>query len=314
MTKVLVTGSAGFIGSTLVDSLLKQGYEVTGIDCFTDNYDSRTKQKNMVYSARHERFNWLNENLINIDLKDLMKTHQYIFHQAALPGVRKSWGIKFQDYLDHNIRATQKLLEAAKDSNIKKMVYGSSSSVYGTMSGPTTEEKLPSPYSPYGVTKLSAEHLCQLYHQNYDVPVVSLRYFTVYGPRQRPDMAIHQFIKNILEDRPITVFGQGTQTRDFTYITDAVDANIQALDKGIPGESYNIGGGTVISLLELIKLIERVSGKKATIMYSPKQPGDADHTWADITKAKKDLKFHPSVSLEDGIYHQIQQIKDLYGL
>ncbi|WP_054636647.1 NAD-dependent epimerase/dehydratase family protein [Thalassobacillus sp. C254] len=314
MTKVLVTGCAGFIGSTLVDSLLKQGYEVTGIDCFTDNYDIRIKQKNMKPSSHHKRFNWIQGNLLSIDVKDLIETHPYVFHQAALPGVRKSWGEDFHAYVEHNIRATQKLLEAVKNSNMNKLVYASSSSVYGTMNGPTSEEKLPAPYSPYGVTKLSAEHLCQLYQQNYGVPVISLRYFTVYGPRQRPDMAIHQFIKNILAGQPITIYGQGEQTRDFTYIRDAVEANIQAMDNGISGEAYNIGGGTKISVHDLIKIIETITCKKAKINYLPKQPGDAEHTWADITKARNDLQFSPSYSLEKGIYHQMLQIKDLYGL
>ncbi|PYZ92854.1 glucose-1-phosphate thymidylyltransferase [Salipaludibacillus keqinensis] len=309
--RALVTGCAGFIGSTLTEHLLKQGYVVTGVDCFTNNYDQSIKQHNISRFKHDKNFKWIEENLVDIDLKDLIKKQDYVFHQAALPGVRKSWGDEFFEYVNLNIYATQKLLEAVRDSEVKKMIYASSSSIYGTMNGPTLEDKIPAPFSPYGVTKLSAEHLCQLYYRNYGIPVVSLRYFTVFGPRQRPDMAIHRFIKNIIEEKPITVYGQGNQTRDFTYISDVIDANMRALELGGPGEVYNVGGGTKIALLDLIEMIERVTGKKAKIVFNSKQPGDAEHTWADITKAQNELQYNPAYSLEKGLYKQLSHIRSL---
>ncbi|SES41815.1 NAD-dependent epimerase/dehydratase family protein [Salipaludibacillus aurantiacus] len=314
MKKAIVTGSAGFVGSTLTERLLKEGYTVTGIDCLTDNYDKSIKLKNITPFKHHKNFKIINKNLLELDLKTLVSDHDYVFHQAGLPGVRKSWGEDFLQYVSHNIYATQKILEAVKGSRVKKMIYASSSSIYGSMNGPTGEEKLPAPFSPYGVTKLSAEHLCHLYYQNYGIPVVSLRYFTVFGPRQRPDMAIHQFIRNTLEEKPITVYGEGKQTRDFTYIKDAVDANMRAMAFGKSGEAYNIGGGSRIGLMDLITLIESASGKKAKVIHTPAQPGDAAHTWADISKAEKDFGYCPVYSLEKGLYHQTSHIRALYNL
>ena len=213
--KALVTGCAGFIGSNLTDRLLDLGCEVIGIDCFTDYYSRTIKEANLSNALKDSNFK-LRED-------DILHTYKfpevdYVFHLAAQAGVRASWGKSFEIYTKNNIEATQKLLEYYKDINIKKFVYSSSSSVYGDAKLPMKEDSLLKPISPYGASKLAAEHLCYLYWKNYNVPTVSLRYFTVYGPRQRPYMAIHKFINSILNDEQIAIFGNGEQTRDFTFV------------------------------------------------------------------------------------------------
>ncbi|WP_096199113.1 NAD-dependent epimerase/dehydratase family protein [Bacillus sp. FJAT-45350] len=312
--KALVTGCAGFIGSTLSEALIKQGYHVTGVDCFTGNYPRWIKERNLQSLINYPNFTWIEADLCKLDLKSLVDEQNVVFHQAALPGVRLSWNKEFKEYVDNNILATQLLLEAVKNSNIDKFVYASSSSIYGSMNGPTKEEQIPSPYSPYGSTKLSGEHLCHLYFANYQVPVVSLRYFTVYGPRQRPDMAFHRFIKNILLDQPINVFGDGSQTRDFTFIKDAVKANLLAMEKGKPGEVYNVGGGSNIALIDVIETLGKIMSKQPKINYLPEQPGDAKHTNSDISKAQLELGYSPSYPLEKGLTEQVAYIKSLYKL
>jgi len=225
----------------------------------------------------------------------------YVFHEAAHAGVRASWGKSFEIYTRNNIEATQKLLEFYKDLSIKKFVYASSSSVYGDTVLPMREDTLLKPVSPYGVTKLAGENLCYLYWKNYNVPTVSLRYFTVYGPRQRPDMAIHKFVRAIFNGDEITVFGDGTQTRDFTYVDDAVEANILAAECDSVGEVFNIGGGSRISVSELIEEIENIMGKNAKIKYVEKQKGDVRDTWADVSKAEAKLNWNPRVNINKGL-------------
>ena len=296
--KALVTGCAGFIGSHLGDKLLEQGYEVIGIDCFTDYYSRNIKEANISNALKNKNFKLIEEDILNMKkFPDV----DYVFHLAAQAGVRASWGKSFEIYTRDNIEATQKLLEFYKDSNIKKFVYASSSSVYGDAELPMREDSLLNPVSPYGVTKLAGENLCYLYWKNYGVPTVSLRYFTVYGPRQRPDMAIHKFVKAILKGDGITVFGDGTQTRDFTYVDDAVEANILAAESDIIGKLFNIGGGSRISVGELIKLTENAVGKKANIKYIEKQKGDVRDTLADVSKANKELEWMPKVEIEEGL-------------
>ena len=234
--KVLVTGCAGFIGSHLVDKLLEQGYEVIGMDCFTDYYPREIKEKNISNALKNKNFKLIGGDILNMDK---FPEVNYVFHLAAQAGVRVSWGKNFEIYTRNNIEATQKLLEFYKDRKIKKFVYASSSSVYGDAELPMKEDSLLKPVSPYGVTKLAGENLCYLYWKNYNVPTVSLRYFTVYGSRQRPDMAIHKFVNAILEENKITVFGDGTQTRDFTYVDDAVEATILAAGNDLVGEVFN---------------------------------------------------------------------------
>jgi len=237
--KALVTGCAGFIGSHLTERLLREGYEVIGIDCFTDYYAREIKERNTENALNQKNFKLIEEDILEMDK---FPEVDYVFHEAAQAGVRASWGKSFKIYTRNNIETTQKLLEFYKDLNIKKFVYASSSSVYGDAELPMKEDSLLKPVSPYGVTKLAAENLCYLYWKNYNVPTVSVRYFTVYGPRQRPDMAIHKFVKAIFNGDEITVFGDGTQTRDFTYVDDAVEATILAAESNSIGEVYNIGG------------------------------------------------------------------------
>ena len=250
MSKVIVTGAAGFIGSNLVEALLAQGHQVVGVDRFTDYYDTRVKHRNLASVLRRPGFKLIQDDIRNLDWASLLEDVDIVYHQAAQAGVRASWGDGFQAYTDLNVNSTQVLLEAAKDANLSRFVYASSSSVYGdAIAYPTSENTLPQPVSPYGVTKLAAEHLCRLYHVNYGVPTVSLRYFTVYGPRQRPDMAFHKFLKAALDDEPISVYGDGQQTRDFTFIKDAVAANLAAATvTGAIGEVFNIGGEAVASV------------------------------------------------------------------
>ena len=296
--KTLVTGCAGFIGSHLVDKLLEQGYEVTGIDCFTDYYQKETKEANISNALKNKNFKLIEEDILNMGK---FLEVDFVFHLAAQAGVRASWGKSFGIYTRNNVQATQKLLEFYKDSNVKKFVYASSSSVYGDAELPMVEDSLLKPVSPYGVTKLAGENLCYLYWKNYGVPAISLRYFTVYGPGQRPDMAIHKFVRAILNDEEITVFGDGTQTRDFTFVDDAVEADVLAAKSHIVGEVFNIGGGSRISVNELIEKIGYITEKKTNIEYVVKQKGDVKDTWADVSKAKKELGWKPKVGIEEGL-------------
>ena len=301
--KALVTGCAGFIGSHLVDKLLEQGYEVTGIDCFTDYYARDTKEANISTTQKNNNFEFIEGDILSIEK---FPEVDYVFHLAAQAGVRASWGKSFEIYTKNNIEATQKLLEFYKDREIKKFVYASSSSVYGDAELPMREDSLLKPVSPYGVTKLAGENLCYLYWKNYRVPTVSLRYFTVYGPRQRPDMAIHKFVKAISNNEEIPVFGDGTQTRDFTFVVDAVEANILAAESDSVGKVFNIGGGSRISVNELINEMENIMGKKAKIKYIGKQKGDVRDTLADVSKAKKELGWMPKVKIEEGLKKSVE--------
>ena len=301
--KVLVTGCAGFIGSHLAERLLKEGYKVIGIDCFTDYYSRAIKEGNMATALGHKNFKLVEENLLSID--DYPEV-DYVFHEAAQAGVRKSWGRDFEIYTRNNIKATQRLLEFYKEHEIKKFVYASSSSVYGDAELPMKEDSLLKPVSPYGVTKLAGENLCYLYCKNYSVPTISLRYFTVYGLRQRPDMAIHKFVRAIFYDDAITVFGGGTQTRDFTYVGDVVEANLLAAKNDLVGDAFNIGGGSRISVNELIKKIEKIIGNKAKVEYVERQKGDVRDTWADVDKAEKMLHWAPKVNIIRGLKRFIE--------
>ena len=296
--KTLVTGCAGFIGSHLVDKLLEQGYEVTGIDCFTDYYARKIKEANLSNALQNNNFKLIEEDILNMDKFPAV---DYVFHQAAQAGVRASWGKSFEIYTRKNIEATQWLLEFYKDREIKKFVYASSSSVYGDAELPMKEDSLLKPVSPYGVTKLAGENLCYLYYKNYGVPVISLRYFTVYGPRQRPDMAIHKFGKAIFDEEEIMVYGEGMQTRDFTFIDDAVEANILAAESNSVGDVFNIGGGSKISVNELIGMMEDIIGKKAREKYVEKQKGDVKDTLADVKKARKELGWNPKMDINAGL-------------
>jgi UDP-glucose 4-epimerase len=300
--RALVTGVAGFIGSTLADQLLGDGVDVVGIDSFTDYYPRALKERNLSAAKRHPRFRFIESRIQDADLRSLMADRTHVFHLAAQAGVRKSWGRDFSVYTSNNVEATQILLEACIGLTLDRVVYSSSSSVYGdNVPLPMREDALPQPVSPYGVTKLAAEQLCYLYYVNEGVPAVSLRYFTVYGPRQRPDMGFHTFLRATLLDQPITVYGDGEQTRDFTFVHDAVAANVAAATRGIPGRVYNIGGGSRVSINEVLDMIARVSGRRPRVNVDPAQKGDMRHTYADTSLARTDLGFVPRVGLEEGL-------------
>lgn len=310
----LVTGAAGFIGSHLCRKLIKEGFSVAGIDSFTDSYPKWIKERNIKPLMREKNFKLLSSDLNDLELNKLLSKTDYVFHHAAQAGVRASWGENFSVYIKNNIEATQKLLEAAKNSRIKKFIYASSSSVYGFCPElPMSETSSLYPFSPYGVSKLAAEHLCFLYFKNYNVPAVSLRFFTVYGPGQRPDMAFHIFFKAIAEDKQITVYGDGKQTRDFTYVDDIIEANFSSLKNGVPGEIYNIGGGSRKKLEEIVPLIESICQKKIKINREEKQSGDVPHTLADIQKAHKELNYSPQTQLSDGLKEEWTWIQELYS-
>jgi nucleoside-diphosphate-sugar epimerase len=300
--KVLVTGVSGFIGSHLAERLLKDGHRVTGLDSFLDYYPRRVKENNLRGLSGKKGFEFIEADLLDLELGKMLDGIETVFHQAAIAGVRASWGGRFSEYVRNNILGTQLLLEACKDKDLKKFVYASSSSVYGDAVELPIKETTPvKPVSPYGVSKLAGEQLAYLYFNGYGLPVVSLRYFTVYGPRQRPDMAFHKFLKAVILGEEIEVHGTGEQTRDFTFIGDAIEANMQAFSKGVDGEAYNIGGGSKIKLIECIKLIEDISGKKAKLRFGESQRGDAMHTYADVGKARRDFQYSPRVGISEGL-------------
>ena len=309
--KALVTGVAGFIGSTLAERLIRDGADVVGIDSFTDYYPRQTKQHNLSTLVNAPRFRMIDSRIQDVDLRQIIAGRSHVFHLAAQAGVRKSWGVDFGVYTVNNIEATQVLLEACVDQPIERLVYSSSSSVYGdNVAIPMREDALPQPISPYGVSKLAAEQLCYLYHFNYGVPTVSLRYFTVYGPRQRPDMGFHKFFRATLAGQPISLFGDGEQTRDFTYVDDVVSANVMAATRGVPGRVYNIGGGSRVSVNQVLEMIERVTGRKPIIANDGPQRGDMRHTYADTSLARAELGFAPTIGLEDGLAAEYKWLVD----
>jgi len=311
----LITGACGFIGSHVSQTLLEQGHAVKGVDCFVDFYDRRIKELNLSSLQQYPQFSFMEEDVNNLTREELSDA-EVIVHQAAQAGVRSSWGKNFEVYTHHNVLATQKLLELAAQLPLKRFVYASSSSVYGKVDKlPLEETDLPQPISPYGVSKLAAEHLCNLYYTNFDVPAVSLRYFTVYGPGQRPDMAFHRFFRALLKDEEIKVFGDGEQTRDFTYIDDIVKANLNAVfEPELEGQVFNIAGGHRISLLEAIRTMETITGKNARIRYLERQKGDPRDTYADTTLAQKHLSYKPATRLEDGLSRQAAYMEKLIDM
>ncbi len=300
--KALVTGAAGFIGSTLAERLLADGADVVGIDCFTDYYPRGLKEANLAGLRGHARFTFVEAALQEADLATVLDGVTHVFHLAAQAGVRKSWGSHFDVYVVNNIGATQRLLEHCAGRPLDRFVYASTSSVYGdAVTIPMREDARLQPVSPYGVTKLAAEHLCFLYHASAGVPCVAVRYFTVYGPRQRPDMGFHRFLTAALDGRPITRYGDGAQTRDFTFVADAVAATVAAAQHGVPGEVYNVGGGTRVSVNEVFDLVAEVTGRPVTLELLPPQAGDMRDTFADTSRARETLGFQPAVTLADGL-------------
>jgi nucleoside-diphosphate-sugar epimerase len=300
--KAVVTGAAGFIGSHLTESLLESGYEVVGIDAFVDFYPRAAKERNLEKARSSGRFRLVEGRLQDLSLAEWLDGADEVYHLAAQAGVRSSWGREFSSYTEHNVLATQRLLETVREAKVKRLVYASSSSVYGDAPElPLREEIACRPVSPYGVTKLAAEHLCHLYEKSYGVHAVSLRYFTVYGPRQRPDMAFHRFLAACRDRKPVHVYGDGLQTRDFTFVADIVRATRAAAQTGRAGTSYNIGGGERVSLNAVLKTIEAVTGRPLEILREPAQKGDMRDTFADTTAAGRDLGFRSTVPLEEGL-------------
>ncbi len=300
--KTLVTGAAGFIGSHLSEELVRCGDDVVGVDCFLDNYGREIKEQQLAALREEDRFELVEGAILDLDLAALLADVDRVFHLAALPGVRPSWGGAFVDYLTHNVLSTQALLEACKDKGIERFTYACSSSVYGdTDVLPMREDAVTRPFSPYGVTKLAAEHMVRLYQRNFGVPTVSVRYFTVYGPRQRPDMAIQRFLLAARDGTPIRVFGDGEHSRDFTYVADIVEGTRRAAETGTPGAVYNIGGGSRVTVNELIAMIETVSDATLQVNREAGKPGDVRLTEADCRRAQEELDFIPATSLQEGL-------------
>lgn len=308
--KSLITGVAGFIGSHLAERLLAAGHDVVGIDNFLDNYPRPFKENNLSALTGHARFTFVSDDLLRTDLNRLLRDVSYVFHLAGQPGVRSSWGREFARYTENNIMATQLLLESAKALRLGKFVYASTSSVYGdTDDLPMREDGLTRPISPYGATKLAAEHLCHLYWKAFAVPTVSLRFFTVYGPRQRPDMFFHLFMRALLRGDEVPLFDDGEQTRDFTFCQDIVEGIIAAAMYPGQGEVFNLGGGSEVTLMSTIALAEKISGRKARLKSSGRQNGDVRHTKARLDQARNKLGYAPRVSLEQGLEEEWNWIR-----
>jgi UDP-glucuronate 4-epimerase len=313
---MVVTGTAGFIGSFLAEALLDQGHQVVGIDAFTSSYPQSEKRTNLAGLLRRDGFTLVEGDLCELPLEGWLQDAAVVFHQAAQPGVRDSWGADFSIYVAHNVLATQRLLEACARAGVPRLVAASSSSVYGDAPRyPTTEESVTRPVSPYGVTKLAAEHLCLAYAQPAvsQMAVATLRYFTVYGPRQRPDMGFRRFLEAAFAGRPLTVYGDGAQTRDFTFVADAVRANLLAMTAPVRAEAINIGGGRRVALNEVLDTIGQVTGRRLRIERHPARPGDARHTAADGTRAEALLGYRPAVDLATGLVAEAAWVAERLG-
>ena len=306
MARFLLTGAAGFVGSHLAAALLERGDEVRAVDSFTDYYAREVKERNLDDVRDAPGFSFTEADLATADLVPLVDGADAIFHLAAQPGVRGSWGQTFEVYVRDNILATQRLFEVAAPRGVR-IVFASSSSIYGDAeTHPTSEDVRPRPISPYGVTKLGCEHLALAYARGFDLDVIGLRYFTVYGPRQRPDMAFTRIATALYAGRPFHVFGTGEQSRDFTYVADAVAATIGAMERGVTGAMYNIGGGTEASLRDVIGLCERLSGRKLDVVHEQAMAGDVRRTSADTSRIRADVGWVPETTLEDGLRAHLQ--------
>src|SRR4051794_10816871 len=307
VARALVTGAAGFIGSHLTDRLLERGVAVMGVDRLSDYYHPAIKSATVARLSEHPGFTFVEADVSEVAGPALLDGVGVVYHLAGQPGVRPSWGRSFGIYANDNVMATQALLEAAKETSLDRFVYASSSSIYGNAERfPTTEQDKPQPLSPYGVTKLAAEHLCHLYAKSYGVPACSLRYFSVYGPRQRPDMAFHRFIRAAAAGEPLRIFGDGLQTRDFTYVGDIVAATLAAGAHGAPGEVYNVAGGSRVTVLDVLGMLGRILGSEIDVRHEQAARGDARDTSGDTTKARRELGYAPSVSLEEGLTAQVE--------
>jgi UDP-glucuronate 4-epimerase len=306
--RALVTGAAGFIGSRLAARLIADGHEVHGVDAFTAAYDPAAKRANLELLLRNEAFAFEELDLRSAPLEPVVGT-DVVFHQAAQPGVRSSWGDGFDDYVGNNVLATQRLLEACRSVGTPRIVLASSSSVYGEAERhPTPEDVVPRPVSPYGVTKLAAEQLLTAYAANFGLSGVALRYFTVYGPGQRPDMAFHRFILAALRDEPVELFGDGEQTRDVTYVDDAVAATLAAAAADATG-AVNVGGGSQVAVNEVLDVVGRLTGSVVKVERLEAAPGDVRHTSADIGRARSLLGYEPAVGIEEGLARELEWLR-----
>jgi nucleoside-diphosphate-sugar epimerase len=303
--RAFITGAAGFVGSHLTEACLARGWDVVACDSLTTYYSPAAKVRNAAALAAHERCDYHEQDVLDLDLATILGEVDVVFHLAAQAGVRASWGQSFDVYTQLNVTVLQRLLEAARATDLQRFVFVSSSSVYGDAEAlPTGEDTILRPVSPYGATKALGEHLSYLYFRNYGVPVVTLRYFTVYGPRQRPDMAFHRAIEAALHGREFRLFGDGRQTRDFTYVADTVEGTIAAAERGVPGRAYNLGGGSRISMLDALEVVRAEVGDLA-VRHDEAQRGDARDTAADIALAQADLAYAPRWDVERGLREQI---------
>ncbi len=307
MRTALVTGVAGFIGSTLADRLVGRGWRVRGVDSFTPYYGEAAKRSNLAGLASHGRFELVEADLRTGGLAGLLDGVDVVFHEAGQPGIRSSWAGGFALYNELNVNVTQRLLEALRDRPVERIVFASSSSVYGPAPRYPTGEGDPTvPYNPYGITKLAAELLCRAYAANFAVPAVALRYFTVYGPRQRPDMAVHRLIEASRTGHPFSLYGGGEQVRDFTFVDDVVEATVLAAEADLqPGTVINVAGGASTSLRELIALVGASTGTPVPVDETASQAGDVARTGGDTTRAEQLLGWKPAVRLADGVARQV---------
>lgn len=306
--RALVTGVAGFVGSHLAEALLARGDTVLGVDCFTPYYDRAQKEANLATARADAKFEFVDADLRSVAIEPLLDRVDAVFHQAAQAGVRLSWSDGFGDYVGHNVVATQRLLEAVVAARPgARVIYASSSSLYGNQPRyPTREDDLPRPFSPYGVTKLAAEHLCSLYAENWGVSTVSLRYFTVFGPRQRPDMSIHRLCEAAIHGLVFPRYGDGSQIREFTFVDDIVRGNLLGADRDVaPGSYCNLAGGAEITLSELIALVGDLAGAPVKVDQQLRQAGDAFRNGGSISRAGELLGWSPQVSLRDGVTAQL---------
>jgi len=303
--RAVVTGAAGFIGSHLSDRLLADGHQVVGIDNFSDHYSRPLKEQNLEVAYRHPGFRFCELDLVDDDLRDALAGAEVVFHLAGRSGVRVSRPNQLDDFVRDNVLATQRVLESLVGSSIRRFVFAGSSSVYGDAERlPTKESTIPHPLSSYGVTKLAAENLVGLYARNLKMPAVCLRYFSVYGPRQRPDMAIARFMHALAEGNDIEVYGDGEQTRDFTFVTDAVEAAVRAASAEVDGKVLNIGGGSRATLNEVLAVIQEIAKSDVPKRHLPASPEDRRHGGASINLARQHLRWEPRVALRDGLARQ----------
>lgn len=305
--RYVVTGSAGFIGRHVCTALLAEGHEVVGVDAYTDYYDPVRKRANTAWLSSRDRFTPVERDLVTEPLDDLIEGCAAVIHLAGQPGVRLSWAEGFDTYVDRNVNASQRLLEAARRTRVPRLVFASSSSVYGNAASyPVSEDSPTRPFSPYGVTKLAMEHLAGAYVENWRVPVVMLRYFTVYGPAQRPDMAMHRFIDRVAAGEPVPVYGDGRQVRDFTYVGDVATATTAAACEDLaPGTVMNIAGGSSATVTDVLALVGDSVGRPVVVDRLPPQPGDVRTTGATIERACRLLGWAPEVTLEAGVAKQV---------